>query len=291
MARLLNTVHKDDTMEQQHTQALLNQVVMTAEEFDTVVSVALPTLLDRATSYIKRVLRETGQWNDDVEHEKFILRWGAECIERFLACGRHEVPCRPLFLLDFLVARQHSQPEPFCYYPDLLLTPFGRLIDGLLARAVINRDALIALYRHTYGLAPGDVIGILGMGPVESQRIYKNFQRWRDVGWQRAIDQIGITQLELSELERRQAAYPDRFNDEAARLVRSAQTHYRKSEPDHYPCLAPGQWIEMFEQGYGSEYRTWHLALCIDCFRITWDLNGFGASVIEKPRVNFQVRP
>ena len=48
----------------------------------------------------------------------------------FSLAGRSEVPCRPLFLLDSIVAKQHSRPEPFCYHPDLL-TPLGRFLDGL----------------------------------------------------------------------------------------------------------------------------------------------------------------
>lgn len=268
----------------------LDQVVSTTEEFDQAVSRALPELLDRATNYTKRFLRETGQWSDDVAHERFVLRWGAEYLERFLACGRSEVPCRPLFLLDSLVARQHSQPEPFCYHPDLL-TPFGRLIDGLLSRAAISRDALIALYYHCYGLSPGQVISILGMMGSESQRIYKNFQRWRDSGWQRTMDDMGLTAEEIKEFDRQQAHHRQRFNSEAERLVRFAQTHYRKSEPDHYPCLSRMEWEDMFAQGYGTDYRIWHLALCVDCLQIAWDVGGCRASSIDKPRVDFRIHP
>lgn len=281
---------KDQTMPERSMEAgRLDQVVTTAEEFDQVVSRALPALLDRATGYTKRFLRETGQWSDDIAHEKFVLRWGAEYLERFLVCGRTEVPCRPLFLLDSLVARQHSQPEPFCYHPDLL-TPLGRLIDGLLARAAVSRDALIALYHHCYGLGPGQVITVLGMNGSESQRIYKNFQRWRDSGWQRTIEDLGITAGEFKEFEQQQSRHPHRFTSEAERMVRFAQTHYRKSEPDHYPCLSRSAWEDMSIQGYGSDYRIWHFALCLDCLQIAWDL-GSRTSAIDKPRVNFHVRP
>ncbi len=268
----------------------LDRVVSTPEEFDELVSRALPMLLDRATSYTKRFLRETGQWNDDIAHEKFVLRWGAEYLERFLVCGRNEVPCRPLFLLDSLVARQHSQPEPFCYHPDLL-TPLGRLIDGLIARAAVSRDALIALYHHCYGLGPGQVMTVLGLEGSESQRIYKNFQRWRDSGWQRTIDDLGVTAEEIEEFEDQQTRHRHRFNSDAERLLRFAQTHYRKSEPDHYPCLSRHEWEDMFSQGYGGDYRIWHLALCVDCLQTAWDLGGSRASSVDKPRVEFHVRP
>jgi hypothetical protein len=281
---------KEQTMPQDSMDAgRLDQVVRTAEEFDQVVSRALPTLLDRAAGYTKRFLRETGQWSDDIAHEKFVLRWGAEYLERFLLCGRTEVPCRPLFLLDSLVAKQHSRPEPFCYHPDLL-TPLGRLIDGLLARAVVSRDALIALYHHCYGLGPGQVISILGMSGSESQRIYKNFQRWRDSGWQRTIDDLGITPGEMKDFAQQQTRHPHHFSSEAERMVRFAQTHYRKSEPDHYPCLSRSAWEDMSIQGYGSDYRIWHFALCLDCLQIAGDLHS-RTSAIDKPRVNFHVDP
>ncbi len=270
--------------------ARLDRVVTTSEEFDQVVARALPELLDRAANYTKRFLRETGQWSDDVAHEKFVLRWGAEYLERFLACGRTEVPCRPLFLLDSLVARQHSQPEPFCYHPDLL-TPFGRLIDGWLSRAVISRDALIALYYHCYGLGPGQVIAVLGMAGSESQRIYKNFQRWRDSGWQRTLEDTGLTADEMAELERQQAHHRHRFNADAERLIRFAQNHYRKSEPDHYPCLSRMDWEDMYAQGYGTDYRTWHLALCVDCVQIAWNIGGSRTASIDKPRVDVHIHP
>lgn len=268
----------------------LDQVVATAEQFDQAVSRALPALLDRATGLTKRFLRETGQWSDDVAHEKFVLRWGAEYLERFLMCGRNEVPCRPLFLLDSLVAKQHSQPEPFCYHPDLL-TPLGQLIDGLLARAAISRDALMALYHHCYGLGPGQVIAVLGMNGTESQRIYKNFQRWRDSGWQRTVEDLGLVAGDLKELEQQEARHPHRFNSEAERMVRLAQTHYRKSEPDHYPCLSRPQWEDLCTQGYGNDYRMWHLALCLDCLQTACDLADSRGAAVEKPRVEFHVRP
>jgi hypothetical protein len=268
----------------------LEEVVSTAEEFDRVVSQALPILLDRAASCTKRFLRETRQWSDDVAHEKFVLRWGAEYLEQFVACGRSEVPCRPLFLLDSMVAKQHSRPEPFCYHSDLL-TPLGRLIDGLVGRASISRDALIALYHHCYGLGPGEVITVLRLNGSESPRIYKNFQRWRDSGWKRTIENMGITDAELQGLNEQQQQQRHRFNSDAEQMLHFAQAHYRKSEPDHYPCLSRHQWEDMFRQGYGIEYRIWHLALCLDCLHTAWDLGLDGALAIDKPHVVLQLQP
>lgn len=283
--------NREQTM-QDRTAALgrLEQVVSIAEEFDRIVSQALPILLDRATNSTKRFLRETGQWCDDVAHEKFALRWGAEYLEHFLVAGRSEVPCRPLFLLDSIVAKQHSRPEPFCYHPDLL-TPLGRLIDGLVSRAAISRDALIALYHHCFGLGPGQVITVLGLTGPADQRIYKNFKRWRDSGWQRTMDDMGITENDVQDLCSQLQRHRQQSNNEAERIIRIAQTHYRKSEPDHYPCLSRRQWEDMFLEGYGSEYRIWHLALCLDCFTAACDFGFRGATAIEKPRVEFHVRP
>lgn len=268
----------------------LEQVVSMTEEFDRVVSHALPILLDRATNSTKRFLRETGQWSDDVAHEKLALRWGAEYLEQFLLIGRSEVPCRPVFLLDSIVAKRLSRPEPFCYHPDLL-TPLGRLIDGLVSRAAISRDALIALYHHCFGLGAGDVITVLGLTGQAGQRIYKNFKRWRDAGWQRTIEDIGISEHEIEDLCDQLQRNCHHFNGEAERFLRVAQFHYRKSEPEYYPCLSPRQWKDMSLEGYGGDYRLWHLVLCLDCFTATWDL-GFRRGVdIEKPRVEFHMRP
>lgn len=268
----------------------LEDVVSTAEDFDEVVSKALPLLLDRAAGYTKRFLRETGQWSEDVAHEKFVLRWGAEYLEQFLVAGRSEVPCRPLFLLDSMVAKQHSRPEPFCYHPDLL-TPLGRFLDGLVGRASVSRDALIALYHHCYGWGPGQVIATLRLNGTESPRIYKNFQRWRDSGWKRTLEDAGLTETELQGLAKDRDQQPNRFNGDAARMLRFVQAHYRKSEPDHYPCLSRLQWEDMFMQGYGVEYRIWHLALCLDCLHTAWDLGLDGASAVEKPRILLQLHP
>lgn len=268
----------------------LEQVVSITDEFDRVVSQALPILLDRATNSTKRFLRETGQWSDDVAHEKLALRWGAEYLEQFLLAGRSEVPCRPLFLLDSIVAKHHSRPEPFCYHPDLL-TPLGRLIDGLVSRAAISRDALIALYHHCFGLGAGEVMMVLGLTGPAGQRIYKNFKRWRDSGWQRTMDDMGITEVEVENLCSQLQRNRLQSNSEAERIIRIAQLHYRKSEPDHYPCLSRRQWEDMSVEGYGRDYRVWHLALCLDCFSATWDLGSRGTATIEKPRVKLHVRP
>lgn len=246
-------------------QSKLSDLIGTTEEFERVTRESLPELLERATLHTKRFLKETAQWQNDVTHEKLALRWGYELVERFLICGRTEVPCRPLFLLESLIAKYYSQPQPLCYHQDLL-SPLGRFLDGLASRAVVSRDALMALFYHLYGLRQGQVVRLLGFGAAESQRIYKNFERWRQTGWQRTMEEIGVCPEELSELEHLKRTQPENVNLEVQRLVRILQAHYRKSEPEHYPCLTQEQWRDLFRQDYGYDYRIWHLVFCQECF-------------------------
>lgn len=268
----------------------LSALVETAEEYDRFIAEASPELLDHATGLTRRFLRETGQWADDVGHEKLALRWGYELLERFLLCGRGEIPCRPFFLLDSLIAKYFSQPEPLCYDKDLL-SPLGRFLDGLTSRAVVSRDALITLFYHQYGFGPGQVVRLLGLGPVESQRVYKNFERWRRSGWDRAMTELGLGEAELLEIEEHKVHRPDRVNAEVARLLRVVQGHYRKSEPEHFPCLSREQWADLFGQGYGLDYRVWHLALCRDCLTGVHDLRKDGLADIPAPRIDLHIRP
>ncbi len=271
-------------------QSRLSSLIGTAEEFDQVTRAALPELLERATVHTKRFLKETGQWQSDVTHEKLALRWGYELVERFLVCGRSEVPCRPLFLLESLIAKYYSQPQPLCYHPDLL-SPLGRYLDGLVSRAVTSRDALMALFYHLYGLRQGQVVRLLGFGAAESQRIYKNFERWRQAGWQRTMEEMGVTADDLACLEEQKQRQPEVLHNDVLRLVKMLQAHYRKSEPEHYPCLAREQWGDLFRQDYGYDYRIWHLALCYDCFS---EVVQARASVLEgvgRVAVDLQIRP
>lgn len=268
----------------------LATLVTTGEEFDRLVGEALPELFERATGQTKRFLRETGHWADDIGHEKLALRWGYELMERFLVCGRNEVPCRPFFLLESLIAKYFSQPEPLRYHHDLL-SPLGRFLDGLTSRAVVSRDALVALFYHLYGFGPGQVVKTLGLGLAESQRVYKNFERWRRTGWQRTMTEIGLTDTELDQLEDRRTRYSERFNDEADRLNRAVQAHYRKSEPEHYPCLTRRQWGNLCEGGYGFDYRVWHLAMCRDCLASVQDLRQDDLVGMRTPHLDVHVRP
>lgn len=269
---------------------MVAMVVTTPEDFDRMMSQALPDLLERATSHTRRFLRETGQWTDDISHEKLALRWGYELLERFLVSGRLEVPCRPFLLLDSLIAKYFSQCEPLRYHEGLL-SPVGRFLDGLTSRAVVSRDALMAVFYHLYGFGQGQVVRVLGLGPAESQRVYKNFERWRRTGWQRAIAEIGFSEEELTQIEKQKARQPEKFMQEAMQLLKSVQDHYRKSEPQHFPCLNRQQWTDLFEQGYGYDYRAWHLALCRDCLTEVCRLRQDGLGGMPMPELDVQVRP
>ena len=278
-------------MRDHHTLSVkLNSVVSSENEFDELVLRSLPEFLDRATAQTKRFLRDTAQWTDDITHEKLALRWGYELVERFLICGRTEVPCRPFFLLDSLIAKSFSQPDPLCYHKELL-TPVGRFLDGLASRAVVSRDALMALFYHIYGLGQANVVRLLGFGQAESQRVYKNFERWRQSGWQRTMLETGISEHDLKDLEEQQREQPERLNVEVDRLLRLLQTHYRKSEPEHYPCLTGQKWGQLFSDDYGYDYRVWHLAFCHTCFLEVVDRRQDELNNAEKPRVNLHIQP
>jgi len=268
----------------------LSRLVSTAEEFDRVTAQALPELLDRATVQTRRFLREAGQWQEDVAHEKLALRWGYDLVERFLLCGRSEVPCRPFFLLESLIAKHFSLPDPLCYHKDLL-TPVGRFLDGLVSRAVVSRDALIALFYHLHGLGQGQVVRLLGLSTLESQRVYKNFERWRRNGWQRTIEEIGLTEAELCQIETVRQQHPERLRNEAERLLQVVQTHYRRSEPHHYPCRSRQEWADLFAEDYGLDYRVWHLAMCRTCLLEVHALRCGQMLDLPAPQVDLHVRP
>jgi hypothetical protein len=265
-------------------------VVTTAEEFDRFTNSALAELLDRATVHTRKFLKETGQWADDVAHEKLALRWGYELLERFLVCGRVEAPCRPFFLLDSLAAKFFSQPDPMRYHRGLL-TPLGRFLDGLASKAVVSRDALMAMFHHLYGFGQNQVVRIMGLDMTDSQRIYKNFERWRRDGWQRTVEEIGLSEAELSSLEDQKSQDAKRFNADAGRLLGEVQTHYRRSEPEHFPCLPREQWEDICRDGHSYDYRVWHLAMCRECLEIVCGLRQGESPDIPAPAVDLYVRP
>lgn len=280
-----------DQMENQPSAvSRLSVLVTTAVEFDQFTNDALPELLDRAAAHTRRFLKETSQWADDVSHEKLALRWGYELLERFLVCGRLEVPCRPFFLLDSLAAKLFSQPDPMRYHRGLL-TPLGRFLDGLTAKAVVSRDALMALFYHLYGFGQSQVVTVLGLDVMDSQRIYKNFERWRRDGWHRTVGEIGLTETELSNLEDQKSQDVERFNADAGRLLGEVQTHYRRSEPEHFSCLPREQWADICRAGHSYDYRVWHLAMCRECLETVWKLRQGEPHDGPAPAVDLYVRP
>lgn len=268
----------------------LRALVATAEEFDCLTAETLPELLDHAATQTRRFLRDTGQWVEDVGHEKLALRWGYELLERFLACGRSEVPCRPLFLLDSLIAKHFSRPAPIAHHEELA-SPLGRFLDGLISRSMVSRDALMALFHHCYGYGQGHVVKLLNLDPTQSQRVYKNYERWRRSGWQRTMEEIGLTDVELRELEERKRRRPDAFNAEAGRLVVAMQAHYRKSDPRHFPCLSRQQWTDLFRDDCGFDYRGWHLVLCRTCLEEVYELRRDECTGVPAPDIDMHVRP
>ena len=189
-----------------------------------------------------------------------------------------------------LSRKYYSQPDPLCYDKELF-TPVGRFLEGLISRSVVSRDALMVLFYHCYGLGPSQVARLVGLGMGEAQRVYKNFERWRQTGWQRTMDEIGMTDSDLCELNTMVQRTPARVNAEAERLVCILQTHYRKSEPDHYPCLSRARWKELFREDYGYDYRAWHLALCRGCITMVWDLCDPSNDRLSKPCLDLHVRP
>ncbi len=259
-------------------------------EYDQFVAEALPQLLERTAGQVRRFLRGTGQWQEDVDHEKFALRWGYELLERFLLSAGAELPCRPVLLMDSMVAKFLSRPAPLLYQKDLT-TPLGRFIDGLAYRAVLSRDALMALFYHLFGYTQCQVERFLAFPDTGSRRIYKNFERWRQTGWQQALNQIGLTESEIARIENEKRHAGAAFNHEAERLIRMVQNHYRKSEPEHYSCKSAQEWAVLFEEDCQFDYRCWHLPMCMDCTERVYELRQEGLDGIPPPRIDLQFRP
>lgn len=268
-------------------------ILTTKRELDDFAKTALTELLEEATELTRQFLRGTRRWENDVCHEKLALRWGYELVERFLIYAETELPCRPFLLLDSMVAKFFSQPEPLYYHEDLL-SPLGRFLDGLISRAIVSRDALAALFYHLYGFGQAPISLLLGLSAAESQRIYKNFERWREGGWQRMVDEIGMTEAELAGIEDRKRRQPERLAEETARMLHRLQSHYRKSEPQHYPCLTRAKWSALCQENYGYDYRAWHLAFCQDCLAEVCSLLSVPAGEAGdagKLRLDLRVRP
>ncbi len=284
-------IKKNSTLsEGMDTQPVISDtIVRTKAEYDQFAEESMSLLLSRASSYTKKLLKETNSWSENVNHEKLALRLAYELVERFLVYARNEVPCRPVLLLDSFVAKHFSQPNSFIYHPTPH-SPLEKFIDGLTSRAVISRDALIAQFTHFYSFTPSQVIKLLGLAEEQSQRIYKNFTRWRQSGWHRTMQEIGLDISQIASLEQQLEVKPHIVNPEAQKLLIEVQSHYRKSEPEHYPCQTQEKWEEMFSDGYGQDYRIWHLAMCYPCLDMVYKSTVQGAQSEESLELKLQLQ-
>jgi hypothetical protein len=243
-----------------------NDVITDQEEFHQFVHVSRSDLLQRSSGLVRRILQDMGQWTDNIAHEKFVLRLSFDLVERFVEHCPSQLPCRPQLLLDGFISDFFGRPQKPTQSTDSNPLLF-RFLDGLLSRAVVSRDALICLFFHLYGMKPRDVGFLLGLEEGQFQRIYKNFSRWRQKGWAQALEEIGLTSDDCHFLSNQQSRDPQWFHDQLRKHLDTLLPFYRKSDPPYYPCLASGKWHEMFQKGYGFDYRMWHLPLCLSCMQ------------------------
>lgn len=267
-----------------------HRVISSQVDFDQYTARLLPHLLEHAKGQTKRFLRETGQWDSDVVHEKLVQRWGYELLERFMIWGRTKLPCRPVQLFDSFLSEHYSHSERLCILNNTA-SPLCHFVDSLLSKAVYCRDALIANYYHFYGLNQHQVTKILSLGSVESQRVYKNYTRWRNSGWLRMVHESGMTESDVTLISQQNRRNPTRAHRELGQLLPVLQAHYRKSEPALYPCLSRSQWHALYEEDYGQDYRSWHLAFCQSCLTEVWDLLKLDREEDTRPTLDLHIYP
>lgn len=239
-------------------------LIKSSEEFRQIVPANFPYFLERSSGLIRRILQDMGQWADNTAHEKLLLRLSFDLVERFIEYCPSQLPCRPSLILDGFISDFFGRPGQSQVSAATNPT-LSRFLDGLLNRAVLSRDALICLFYHIYGLKPVEVGFLLGLEDGQTQRIYKNFARWRQKGWYQAAEEVGLTSRELKGLENHQASHPEFFHEQVRETLGALLPFYRKSDPPYYPCLEEYKWHEMFSEGYGFDYRMWHLPLCLSC--------------------------
>ena len=239
-------------------------VISNTEEFKACIPGNFSYFLESSSSLIRRILQDMGQWADNTAHEKLLLRLSFDLVERFIEYCPSQLPGRPSLLLDSFISGffgRFEESKVWAVSNSILY----RFIDGLLKRAVLSRDALIGLFHHLYGMNPVEVGILLGLEEGERQRIYKNFARWRQKGWCQAIEEAELTDEELHELTETQFSQPALFHEDLRNILDALLPFYRKSDPPYYPCLEESKWHEMFSEGYGFDYRMWHLPLCHSC--------------------------
>ncbi|HNP61239.1 MAG TPA: hypothetical protein PKM72_10380 [Nitrospirales bacterium] len=267
----------------------MNGVINSPQEFNQFIPANFSYFLERSSSHIRRILQDMGQWADNSAHEKLLLRLSFDLVERFIEYCPSQLPCRPSLLLDGFISDYFGRPQeskasstsnPILY----------RYLDGLLNRAVLSRDGLICLFYHLYGMKPVEVGFLLGLEEGQTQRIYKNFARWRQKGWFQATEEVGLTTQDVQSLVENQGANPELFNQQVRDNLQELLPFYRKSDPPYYPCLEDSKWHEMLREGYGFDYRMWHLPLCLSCMNV---ITRIGDSFLLDPTItlNFHVSP
>lgn len=266
--------------------------VRTQEEYESWKNELEKDLLLYVIRQVRQYLRNTGEWMTNVEHERLARRWGHELLERFLIDVPNHLPCRPLYLLDSFLARHFGDSKPFLTNnPSALIAPLGRFINGLLAQAVTCRDASMVLLYHFYSYTPRQVAQVLNLDDLGSQRIYKNFARWRRFGWNHILQTLNLTPADLVDLDRCKLQNSQLFYADAALLISAGQAHYRRSEPEYFPCRTEEEWHDIYTHDYAFDYRTWHLIFCRNCLQIVHRIQGKKWRMLPVPHVNVQFTP
>jgi hypothetical protein len=242
----------------------VNGLVTNQEEFQECISADFPFFLERSSGIIKRNLQDMGQWVDDTSHEKSLRRLSFDLVVWFIEYCPSQLPGHPTVLLDGFISDflERFQESNVSLTANSILY---RFIEGLLGRAAVSRDALICLFYHFYGMKPAEVGLFLGLEKGETLEIYKGFERWRQKGWHQAVEEIGLTDQELHSLAETQRSQPEAFHEDVRKILNTLSPFCRKSDPQYNRCVEEGKWYEMFREGYGCEYRMWHLPLCQSC--------------------------
>ncbi len=262
-------------------------MIYSHDEFEQQLPAKFPIFLERCSNHIKHILQDLGQWTDNIAHEKLLLRLSFDLVEQFLEYCPSQIPCRPDLILDGFVSDFFAKPQASNGEAPSSLK---RLLSGMLNRAVISRDGLICLFYHFYGMKPVEVGAFLGLEEGQTQRIYKNFARWRKNGWAQGMQEIGLSMTQVNSLEKQSRTNTEKFNDQALQILENLLPFYRKSEPPYYPCLIEEKWWEMVRENYGFDYRMWHLPLCFPCMQII--ANGEDPGFPQTPlKLNLHIIP
>ena len=85
----------------------------------------------------------------------------------------------------------------------------GRFLDRLASRAVVSRDALIALFTTSMDFSQGPRGEAPGIWTGRKPAGLQNFERWRQSGWQRTMNETGLSGSEIDVLEEELRTRPD----------------------------------------------------------------------------------